>query len=259
MLVSFLSQHGAQIEVINLHGCSLADDVFATLFEAIHVLPRLRQIDISRNVLTNIDPRLFLMPSLTSCNVSGNKLPPVLAEATFPELQMYAKQKLLQTQRQEEEQQYPEEPEESDSRELSSSFEVDSPDFKPSNSALHKARNPLTHSSRLVEVQQKAAMEKAESTSTSVQRISGGGAARSKSGWGTSSDGRDGGEDDDFVFTEDQQKTISSPTASVDSAASSSRRLNPLSNRASRRTPPLIPTNSTGAKSDILEQSKKVL
>lgn len=249
MLASFISQQ-SQIESINMQGCGITDEIFAVLFESIRHLPKLREIDLSRNMLNTVDPQLFLMNSLSSCLLSGNKLPPVLAEATMAELKMYAKQKQSVRGYQD---QFPEQDpaEESDSREMSSSFEVESPEFKQA-SNVQKARAPLTSVSRLIEVQQKA-VEKAEMNVTNVRLVSRGGIARSKTGWNSTLDDRESA-DDEFVFAEDpSQKSIDSAAA----ISSGNRRLNPLSNRAGRsssaRSSTFAPSGAHN--NDALEQS----
>jgi hypothetical protein len=140
----------------------------------------------------------------------------------------------------------------------SSSFDIDSSsELKHSNLKLQKARSPLSQASRQVEVQQKADIEKSETNATNVLRIAQGGVARSKNGWGSISDDRDGG-DDDFVFTEDAQK--GSPDRSQTDLASltGNRRLNPLSNRASRTLSshnPSSPIDANRLGGEMLEQS----
>ena len=249
MLASFISQQ-SQIESINMQGCGITDEIFAALFESIRHLPKLREIDLSRNMLNTVDPQLFLMNSLSACLLSGNKLPPVLAEATMAELRMYAKQKQSVRGHQD---QFPEQDpaEESDSRELSSSFEVESPEFKQA-SNVQKARVPLTSASRQIEVQQKA-IEKAETNVTKVQLVSRSGIARSKTGWNSTLDDRESA-DDEFVFAEDPSQKSTDSAAAVSSA---NRRLNPLSNRAGRSSSARSSTFSpSGAhNNDTLEQS----
>lgn len=257
-VAAFISQ-SPYLEGIAMVGCGMNDAMFTVIFESIRQLTRLGDIDLSRNKLTTVDPRLFIMPSLKECILAENKLPPVLAEATFAELKMYGKQKTQSSQSLErstssikssdllvgpEEQELEEE---LDVREVSSSFEMESPDYKR-DGTLRKARNPISSLSRVVEVQPKGAAERTE-PSTSVQRLSGGGGARSKSGWGSAPDDRET-DDGDFVFTEESEKT---------SPAAGTRRLNPLNNRTTRSPPQhASPVESNPGKNnsdDLLEQS----
>ena len=127
----------------------------------------------------------------------------------------------------------PEGPEDddTDARELSSSFEAESPEYKPGN-LLRKARSPLSTLSRVVEVQSKSISDKEiDVNTTNIHRVSGG--IRSKSGWGSGSDDREIDGVEDFVYAEDERMATTAAPGAVE-PLSANRRLSPLNNRAGR-------------------------
>jgi len=241
-----------QLESLHLGNCGITDDAFTQLFESIRRLAKLKEINLANNALTTVDPHLFLLPSLKSCVLDGNRLPPVLSEATFAELRMYGKQK---TQLSAASISSQDGPEESDDHDISSSFEIDSPEKQP---GMQKARSPLSSLSRVVEVHSKTSADKVEINNSTVQRDARGSVARSKSGWGSSGSARGGDErdttdDDDFVFAEDGNKT--GGVSGGESSSSGARRLiNPLNNRATSRPRGTSARQSPGG-DDLLEQS----
>jgi hypothetical protein len=241
-----------QLESLHLGNCGITDDTFTQLLGSILRLVKLKEINLANNVLTTVDPHLFLLPSLKSCVLDGNRLPPVLSEATFAELRMYGKQK---TQLSASISSQECGPEESDDHDISSFFGIDSPEKQP---GMQKARSPLSSLSRAVEVHSKTSADKVEINNSTVQRDSRGSVARSKSGWGSSGsarvgDERDTTDDDDFVFAEDGNKAVGS--SGGESVSLGTRRLiNPLNNRATSRPRGNSARQSPGG-DDLLEQS----
>lgn len=242
-----------QLESLHLGNCGITDDAFTQLFGSILRLVKLKEINLANNVLTTVDPHLFLLPSLKSCVLDGNRLPPVLSEATFAELRMYGKQK---TQLSASISSHEGGPEESDDHDISSSFEIDSPEKQP---GMQKARSPLSSLSRAVEVHSKTSADKVEINNSTVLRDSRGSVARSKSGWGSSGSARGGDErdttdDDDFVFAEDGNKAGGASGGGESGSLGARRLINPLNNRATSRPRGNSARQSPGG-DDLLEQS----